>query len=237
MKSKFTSINNILPKVIAQYGLDKRMYEQALFSLWPSLVDDVYAHRSAPLYLDSNHTLIITVKDSSTAQELSFLKSDLLKKLQQIAPTLGLTINNLRFDLKQFQTLKKKSAGTLAKVAPEQVTDSSMPMNSATQTGLTEEKLATITLDSKELEEIGGLKEKLTRIFSQLDLPKTDRGRLVSPANRIARLLELRLKLKKWHQKHNLPLCSQCHEPLPLSSSQLNMAICQYCRNLKQSKA
>ncbi len=110
MKSRFTNINNILPKVLTQYGLDKRMYEHALFSLWPSIVDEIYACRSAPLYLDSNNILVITVKDSSTAQEFSFLKPSILKKMQQIALTLGLTVNEPAFRFKAISDTDKRKS-------------------------------------------------------------------------------------------------------------------------------
>jgi hypothetical protein len=217
-KSKFAGINTILPGVVVDLGLDRRMQEQALFSLWPSLLDRIYATRSMPLFIDSKGILVVAVENGSTAQELSFLKAKLLDQLQPICVGLGLTIKGMRFDLKRFsQSLNREET---AKTAKNEFADKSWP---------TDDELAAFNLNETEIEEITSLKQKLQKMLAQLHLEQRSDNSANQIPERITYLVEKKLRFKKWCVQQNVPVCKQCAEPLPQFCQQSNIRLCPYC--------
>jgi hypothetical protein len=214
-KNKFTNINNILPKVVEKLGLDKRLNEQALFYLWPSILDEVYASRSIPLYIDSQNILLIAVEDSSTAQELSLIKPKLIKKLKEIAKQLDLKIEGIRFDLKQFHQARKQrldifESGAIAKAVVEDT------------------ELKAFNLTQAESDEIEHFKVEIGRA---IDGEPPTMAYMKSFPERVVNLIEKQIRLKKWHKSQNLPFCKQCDEPL----FQMGVLLCPYCLQQKQT--
>ncbi len=212
-KNKFTNISNILPKVAEKLGLDRRLNEQALFYLWPSILEEVYASRSIPLYIDNNYFLLVAVKDSSTAQELSFIKPKLIKKLKEVAKQLDLKIEGLRFDLKQFHSVRQQQ---LEKLETDAI------INAA------EEELKAFSLTRAESDEIQHFKTEMERVMAlePLSVPNTS-----ALPERLVNLIEKQIRLKKWHKSQNLPFCKQCDEPLV----QRGVLLCHYCLQQKQT--
>jgi hypothetical protein len=217
-KSKFAPINTVLPSVIAKLGLDRRMQEQALFSLWPSLLDPIYASRSMPLYIDGQGILVVAAQNGSTAQELSFLKAKLLVQLQPIGTELGLTIKGMRFDLKRFS--RADNGEGHSEPFKNEPVDKTAPAAA---------ELAAFTLSEAELNEIAGLKEKLEVILGVLHLEAGSDSQFNQLAGRIAYLVEKKLRLKKWYVQENMPVCEQCGEPLSQSCRELNITLCPCC--------
>lgn len=192
-KSRFTSINNILPRVAKEFGLDRRMQEQALFSLWPSLVESIYASRSAPLYLDGQGTLIVSVENGSTAQELSFLKTKLLAQLEQIGAGLGLRIKGIRFDLKRFHEITVGSSNK--QLANQRESETVMPDDS---------DLAVMDLTEEENKDIMVMRKTLEAVVRQLQLEQKIFSESAHLPDRIAQLVEKRLRLDKWQKKQKM---------------------------------
>ncbi len=219
-RNKFTNIGNILPKVVEKLDLDKRLNEQALFCLWPSLVDEIYAERSIPLYIDESNNLIVAVKDSSTAQELSFAKSKLIQKLKSIAPQFGLTMNGLRFDLKQYN---------LAKQLQEEKYSQKIG-NENTYAHIKNEQLKDLVLTEDELTQINDFRIAMEKAALNLEQFCSEGQTVISI--RVANLMEKQLRLKKWHKSQNLPFCKSCNEPL----YQPKIEFCHYCVQIKQSQ-
>jgi hypothetical protein len=218
-KNKFTNISNILPKVVEGLGLDRRLNEQAFFCLWASLVDEVYINRSIPLYIDQQNVLIVAVENSSTAQELSFIKAKLVEKIRQIAPQFGLTIDGLRFDLKQYNLAKQQR---LKNTSVQNINNENISLDAEN------EQLKALVLTDAELKEISNFREAMEGAASNLEHLGLERGDLI--AERIVSLMEKRLRLKKWHQSQNLPFCKLCHEPLFQPAHEL----CHYCLQLEK---
>jgi hypothetical protein len=174
-KAKLASINTVLPSLVAKFGLDRRLQEQALFSLWPSLVDPIYANRSIPIFIDEQRLLVIAVENGSVAQELSFLKTKLLAKLQPLALALGFTIKGMRFDLKSFSKYSQKENITL-------------PSSNEVKNLPSQEDLSALELTVSEKEELEALQEGLNK-----DCPNYLRDRILT-------LAEKSMRLKKWHR-------------------------------------
>ncbi len=214
-KNKFANISNILPKVVEKLGLDRRLNEQALFYLWPSILDEIYASRSIPLYIDTQNILLVAVEDSSTAQELSFIKPKLIKKLKEIAKQLDLKIEGIRFDLKQFhlarkQQLEKFETSAIAKAVIE------------------EAELKAFNLTQAESDEIEHFKAEIGRVIDSEPLSMANSKGF---PERLVNLIEKQIRLKKWHKSQNLPFCKQCDEPL----FQMGVLLCHYCLQQKQT--
>lgn len=187
-KSRFANISTILPGVVTKLGLDRRMQEQALFSLWSSLVDPIYASRSMPLYLDGQGIMVVAVENGSTAQELSFAKTKLLKQLQPIAGSLGMAIKGMRFDLKRFYQVcddEKSVPGAQTISHKKETVKETIPADS---------DLWALTLTAAELEEIAILKETLSVALAQLNIEP----------ERIACMVEKRMRFEKWRVQHNM---------------------------------
>jgi len=216
-KSKFTAIDAILSNVMDELGLDRRIQEKSLLSLWSSLLEPVYATRSMPLYIDNQGILIVAVENGSTAQELSFLKAKLLSQLQTIGAGLGISIKGIRFDLKQF-----------AQIADKKNTIEQTNNQLANKPTPSDEELAAFKLDDNETEEIARLKEQLHKTLGETSENSFSNQMLV----RIINSVEKRKRFKKWCIQQNMPVCKQCGEPLLAPHQQLNTMLCPLCANM-----
>jgi hypothetical protein len=217
-KGKFTEINNILPRVLNDLGLDRHLHEQSLFSLWPSLLEDVYASRSKPLYIDNQGILVVAVENGSTAQDLSFLKAKLLEQLQHFASGLGLSIKGMRFDLKHFP--RSDSSEISTKSASVEYFAKPVPPDN---------ELAEIKLDEEEINEILYLKQKLRVALEKVAAKRNDNTYSSQMVERITYSVEKKLRVRKWYVLKNMPICKRCAEPLPQSPQHLNRMLCSYC--------
>jgi len=217
-KGKFTEINNILPRVLNSLGLDKHLHEQSLFSLWPSLVPEVYASRSRPIYIDNQGILVVAVENGSTAQDLSFLKAKILEQLQHFARGLGLSIKGMRFDLKHFS--REENSVISVKHASAEYLESFVPPD---------DELAEIELNDKEINEIQYLKQKLHISLKQVAAQRNEDNYSSQMVERISHLVEKKLRVQKWYLLKNMPICKRCAEPLPQSQHHLNRMLCSYC--------
>jgi len=101
-RRSLASIDDVLSKLVSTMGLDRRLKEHALLNLWPIMIGPTFSEKSRPLFIDHEGNLVIAVKDASVAQELSLLKTEIIKKMRIAAHSMGLTINGMRFDLKHF---------------------------------------------------------------------------------------------------------------------------------------
>lgn len=81
-KSNFEAASAILEKAFKKYGLEDRITQYKFVLHWAEIMGEAISQRSRPEYI-KNHTLYIKVADSSWAQELSFQKNIILKRLQK----------------------------------------------------------------------------------------------------------------------------------------------------------
>lgn len=230
-KRALDSIDSVLSRLVGSLGLDKRLKEHALLSLWPLMIGEMFADKSRPLFLDYEGNLVIAVKDASVAQELSLLKPAIISKMRMAAQSMGLKVNGVRFDLKHYfgmQTAESARLQTnkqLRKLEP------------------TAEELAEITLSESDLRELSELKASLPEETSQdLDILKNfnvtlpfGESKCIKAADgesglrsgsqskssqkqfdlnqRIFSMFEQELKLRQWRRKQGFPICPRCHQP------------------------
>ncbi|HEY9775003.1 MAG TPA: DUF721 domain-containing protein [Planktothrix sp.] len=188
-RQTFTSVNQVLSRLVNKLGLDQRLKEHALLDLWATVAGNPMAQRSRPLFLDSQGNLVIAVKDAPTGQELSLMKVDLLQKLRPFARAIGITVNGIRFDLKHFHGIRPVDAPPAPpKIAVAQPTD---------------DELAQISLTCEDLEQLSELRARL----------ESDAATTVDICNRIIFVYEREQRLKHWRRASGFPLCFKCGEP------------------------
>ncbi len=79
-RSDLTAIKSILARALAQKGLDQKIERYEFILHWPEIVGDTLAKISKPDHI-SRRVLLVNVVHSAWAQELTFMKPALLRKL------------------------------------------------------------------------------------------------------------------------------------------------------------
>jgi hypothetical protein len=199
-RGSFATINNVLSRLVTKLGLDRRLKEHALMGLWPVVAGDFFAKQSRPLFIDTENSLVVTVKDASVAQELSLKKREILRKLQQAATSLGMTVSGLRFDLKHYhgtRTDMALEASLRVKPLPDP----------------TDLELAAIDLSTEELGQLAIVAQELR------ETEQNTGGGLsqeINLASRMAAICEREIRLRKWRIARGYPQCSLCQEAVTL---------------------
>ncbi|HMP51830.1 MAG TPA: DciA family protein, partial [Candidatus Melainabacteria bacterium] len=110
---------------------------------------------SRPVFFDYERNLVVAVKDSAVAQELSLRKHDILTNLHKMARRVGINLKGLRFDIKGYSRLK---------ILEEQIAAEALLRESGGTQGPREpskEELAALELNPEELAELENFKENL----------------------------------------------------------------------------
>ncbi len=94
-KSSFEQASAILEKAFRKYGLEDKITRYKFVSHWNDIMGEGISKRSRPEFI-KNKTLYIKVADSGWAQELSFQKDIILKRLQRFLEQEAV-VTDLRF--------------------------------------------------------------------------------------------------------------------------------------------
>jgi predicted nucleic acid-binding Zn ribbon protein len=78
-------ISEILMNVLKKGGLAKKVVQYSIFEIWEELVGETIAKRTTPKKMQGN-TLVVAAKSAAWAQELSFMKPMILKKIRERFP-------------------------------------------------------------------------------------------------------------------------------------------------------
>jgi predicted nucleic acid-binding Zn ribbon protein len=82
---RFARIGDILPAVLRSAGLDKKLRDQEILTIWPTVVGEEIAARTTAAKIE-NGVLYVHVEHSVWLQELHFMEKEILKKLKERAP-------------------------------------------------------------------------------------------------------------------------------------------------------
>jgi hypothetical protein len=205
------SINTVLNNVVSGLGLERRLRENALISLWPQVVGETLAPRSRPLFIDIERNLVVAAASGSVAQELSLMKPQLMRHLTKLAASLNVEVKGIRLDLKHFH---KDPFDTIAEPPP--VPPAQPEAEELEKLNLSPEDTAALTLLARQLDETN----------SGVD----DNPRMRS---RILRLYERELRIRVWRRQQNYPVCQHCGDPAPrlhtLKDFVDNRRVCPAC--------
>lgn len=94
-KRKFESIQNILSRALGKHGLDREIARYKFVLHWSEIVGEEIARRAKPEYI-RGATLMVRVSESVWAQELSFQKDIILKRLKKFL-TNGDVVRDIQF--------------------------------------------------------------------------------------------------------------------------------------------
>ena len=91
----FSRIGDVLPAVLKSVGLDKKLKERELLSLWPSVVGEEIAARTEAIKIERG-VLYVRVTHAAWLQELTFMESEIYKELRAAAPD-DIEFHKIRF--------------------------------------------------------------------------------------------------------------------------------------------
>jgi predicted nucleic acid-binding Zn ribbon protein len=93
-QKRFARVGDILPTVLKSIGLDRKLREREILSIWPDAVGVDIAARTQAVKVDRG-VLYVRVEHSAWIQELHFMEKEFLRKLRQKAPDIEL--KHIRF--------------------------------------------------------------------------------------------------------------------------------------------
>lgn len=96
--ANLTSISNILDNAFKSAGISKKIKEYSFFPEWDSLVASDISSLARPTKIVKKNILILAVKASCIAQELSMRKLEILKSINKQGD--GAYIQDIRFIIK-----------------------------------------------------------------------------------------------------------------------------------------
>ena len=88
------SISEILGSVLKYRGLGKKIAQYSIFESWAQIVGPTISKQTTPKKMQGN-VLIVAAKNAAWAQELSFMKPMILKKIHEMMG--GCEIEDIRF--------------------------------------------------------------------------------------------------------------------------------------------
>ena len=96
-KSNLTKVSEVIPLIKESLGLDKQIKISALKEIWPLVTSFEIAKLSQPGYFDKENNLVISVKSSTLATELTMQKISILARLKEITKNTDITFKDVRF--------------------------------------------------------------------------------------------------------------------------------------------
>ena len=99
----FNNLSSVLNTVMVDLGLDKGLKQQEFAKLWPKIVGPKFQNSSKVVYLQSRQgedILTVAVSSPAVAQELSFFKEDIIKKIKIVAKDFNYNIKDILFNAK-----------------------------------------------------------------------------------------------------------------------------------------
>ena len=210
-RTNLSSISNVLNKVMSKYGLDKRLRTEALLSCWPQAVGEPFSSLTRPLYIDFEGNIVIAVKDSAVGQELSFRKNELIRNLRPLAKGLGIQLTGMRFDLKHFvEPATERDLSIQA--SAEMIRDPAHEIIDAMS--LTDEEEAQVQALIADFQAVptydGEISTDESADESLVILPAEQDNKSEPLRDRMRRMYERELKVRRWRKEQNCPECTSC---------------------------
>ncbi len=203
-----SSVNKVLNQLVSSLNLDRRLKEHTLLGLWPTIVGEPFAMKSRPLFIDHEGNIVISVSEAAVGQELSLMRSQLVKKMRIAGNGLGVEIRGIRFDMKHFYKKEEIVENRKAVEATNQQRLANTPGP---------EELASIMLTPEEEADIKALKTRLTAADG--DHEKVH--------DRIVALYEKELRARKWMEANVSTQCQTCKQPTPMLYG--SQGLCSMC--------
>lgn len=96
-KPSLTKASEIIPAVKESLGIEQSLQIKALEEIWPLITSFEVAKYSKPSHFDRENNLVISIKSSALAAELSMQKITILEKLKEAVKNTDIRFQNIRF--------------------------------------------------------------------------------------------------------------------------------------------
>ena len=190
-QNSFNNLDSVLNTVMVALGLDKGLKQQEFAKLWSKIVGPKFQNSSKVVYLQSRQgedILTVAVSSPAVAQELSFFKEDIIKKIKVVAKDFNYNIKDILFNAKVWEELKKE---TKQKVEEENKNFYKIEKK------FSEEDLNKIEIPESVVESIkDSLKEQK---FSSEEMKE-----------KMFNIIIKDLKTQEWRKNNGFPVCSKC---------------------------
>lgn len=187
----FNNIDSVLNKVMVNLGLDKGLKQQEFAKLWPKVVGPKFQNSSKVVYIQSRQgedILTVAVSSPAVAQELSFFKEDIIKKIKVVAKDFNYNIKEILFNSKVWQELKQET---------KQKTEEENKNFYKIEKNFSEEDLKKIELPDEVVQSIkDSLKEQ--KFYSE------------EMKEKMFNTIIKDLKIQEWRKNNGFPVCSKC---------------------------
>lgn len=206
----FNNLNSVLNTVMTDLGLDKGLKQQEFAKLWPKIVGPKFQNSSKVVYLQSRQgedILTVAVSSPAVAQELSFFKEDIIKKIKTVAKDFNYNIKEILFNSKVWEELKTEKK---QKVEEENKTFYKI------EKVFTEEDLKNIELPEETVENIKNSLNEQNFCLEELK-------------EKMFNTIIKDLKTQEWRKHNGFPVCSKCGIAVNYYSPE-NENLCPACK-------
>ncbi|HSA06337.1 MAG TPA: DUF721 domain-containing protein [Candidatus Gastranaerophilales bacterium] len=104
--SYFENINSVIETLMEELGLEKGLKINSIAKLWSKIVGPRFEKTSKiySIYASKGYEIaIVAVSSSTVAQELSFYKAEIVKKLYNLGKNYGFNIKEVNFSTKHWK--------------------------------------------------------------------------------------------------------------------------------------
>jgi len=99
------NLSSVLPALQHALGLDEKVKQLALLSVWTAIVAPRFREVTRPLMVKTEghrRILVVAVAHGAIGTELSFMTTELKAKLNTYTPQTGLSVDDIRFQVQRF---------------------------------------------------------------------------------------------------------------------------------------
>lgn len=158
MVNDFSKLSDVLNESVLTDNRFGQAFEKSrnyniLFSFWKNIVGKKFEKFSIPYELKGS-ILFVSVVNPAIIQELTFFKQDIIEKYSPYAKDLNLNITDIRFDYKNWLSIKSASNSE----------KSNRAFDTDTPDYYTEKDYETIGLDNVEEQQFNNLKETIQKV-------------------------------------------------------------------------
>lgn len=191
-KNNFDNLDSVLNSVMVNLGLDKGLKQQEFAKLWPKIVGPKFQNSSKVVYIQTRlgvDILIVAVSSSAVAQELSFFKADIIKKIKIVAKDFNYNIKEIIFNPKLWEEIKKENKTNLKQENEQKFYK--------IEKSFSEEELNNIKLSQEVVEEIKNSLDEQNFYSEELK-------------EKLFKTIIKDLKTQEWRKNNGFPVCGKC---------------------------
>ncbi len=100
--TNFEGIDTVIADLMENKDIKKAVTRSNLYKFWKKIVGEKFAEKSKPFSMIGGGTMVIACENTVVAQELTFIKLQLLKNFAPYLKSLKITLKDLKFDPKKW---------------------------------------------------------------------------------------------------------------------------------------